>query len=177
LKLFDWENKLTTDTCAQQLRAKDNDSYLQYNLANFYDVDCESQTRTELLAKYPNLRYREGYGVARPCAIDSDSDVRLIAPTHGPERRQLFSRNFQAVPSFNRGCLNLTTVESTLINGESSALKDCDKYAEHDFQRFTPLTSCMQSWIQGRDFIPFGANTRELWRQTAACAKKNMSVE
>jgi len=174
MKLFDWENKLSMDTCAQKLKDTGNVAYMDYNLQNFYGPPCESKSgavRAELVSKYPNLRYREGYGVASGCAIDADSDVRLVAPTHGPERRQLFTRNFKAVPAFNRGCLDMTTVESVLKNGESEE-RQCGHLAESDFDRFTPLTPCMKDWVKGHGAaaIPVGANTREIWR----CQSKNI---
>lgn len=170
---MNWENKLSMDACALRQKTSDNEEILSYNTVNFYD-GCDSTKKTELISKYPNLRYREGFGVANACVIDSDSAVRMVQPTHGPERRQLFSRNFQAVPSFGKGCLDVTVTESLLKNGE--AVHKCGRFSERDFDRFVPLTPCMQTWVkaQGENHIPIGANTREIWR---CAAKNNVQVE
>lgn len=171
-KLFDWENRLSSDTCAQNLRANENSSVFDYNTYNTFKSPCDTKCdKSELLGKYPNLRYKNGYGVTSSCSIDEDSSMRFISPTHGPEKKQLLVRNFQAVPNTGSGCLNILGTESFLKNGEDSTLMHCDYLVEKNFDRFIPLQPCMNKYIKGASDnvskIPYGINTREMWRCVA----------
>lgn len=172
-KLFDWENRLSADTCAQSLRANENSSIYDYNTySSFGSCDSECDKKKELLGKYPNLRYKNGYGVSSSCSIDDDSGMRFISPTHGPEKKQLFVRNFQAVPNTGSGCLNILGTDSYLKNGQDSTLIPCANLEEKSFDRFIPLQPCMNQYIMGAGKnvgdIPYGANTREMWRCIAS---------
>jgi hypothetical protein len=139
---FNWENKLSMDDCALCIKQNENESINSYNLWNFYtdayayadaDADCAQTSRklADFASQYPNLRYREGYGVANSCTIDADSAAKYSGLTHGPEKRQFFIRNFQAVPDLSRGCSS-TDVESALLIGQDTKHIPCDIIPENN---------------------------------------------
>lgn len=159
------ENKLSTDFCSRQQKEFINDSISSYNTFNTFSNSCDVTDRSSI------SRYRDGYGT-NSCVIDFDSKSRQSEMTHGPEKKQLFTRSFKAVPDFGRGCLNVTTVESMLKNGESSSSSCKDNLAEYNFDRFVPLTNCMKEHISGygqANYFQAGMDTRELWR----CASRS----
>lgn len=153
------ENKLSTDYCSKAQKQFINDGITNYNTFNFYDSSFDRSSMS---------RYRDGYGV-NGAIVDADSQTRNSEITHGPEKRQLSTRNFKAVPDFGRGCLNVTVTESILKNGLDTSF--CrTRLAENNFDRFVPLTKCMQSYIAGfGQPQQIGLDTRELWR----CASRS----
>jgi hypothetical protein len=171
--LFDWESKLSQDECAKLARSRANESVSDYVLFNFFnDGDCEGKAKEldEIAWEHPNLRFRNGYGVASECVIDNDSKARYSSDiTHGPEKRQLYVRNFHAVPDFARGAFAPNT-ESMLINGiDTSSDKQCNRLSEKDFDRFTPFTRCVESFIEQAqraipETLPIGVNSIDLVR-------------
>lgn len=173
MKFFDWENKISMDPCALLTKERENESIHDYRTYNFYqDGDCEESARRvqEFAMEYPNLRFRNGYGVASSCTIDDDSKLRYSSEvTHGPERRQYQTRSFQAVPAFNRGSCAPNT-ESFLINGlDTTPLRQCDRLAERNFDRFIPLLSCVEKHIEASALaLPkthtIGENSRDMVR-------------
>jgi hypothetical protein len=176
---FNWENRLTQDKCAQEAREKENREFLEYNQWNFYG-DCKEtgEKLNEFAAKYPNLRFRKGYGNADACTIDNDTKIKMVPPSHGPEKRTFDMRVFHAVPDLSRGCVAPYT-ESRLIHGEDTTrLYDtkCHITSEMNFDRFTPLTSCMNDYIKGfadyKEDVRIGINTRESLRKNMKKCKK-----
>lgn len=166
MKLFDWENRMSTDTCAINEKNKDNESIISYNVLNSKQYINE-KNKESLLSQYPNLRYKNGYGNTTGCTVDQDSKVRLVSPTHGPERRQLFSRNFVSVPDFSRGSLNAIGTESLLKNGPEDTQQCKIDLREVSVDRYVPFTDSMKQFLFGCRQItamPFGMDTREQYR-------------
>jgi hypothetical protein len=168
--LFDWESKLSQDECAKLARSRANECISDYMLFNYFNNgDCNKTKELNKLAlEHPNLRFRIGYGVA--CVIDDDSKARYSSDiTHGPEKRQLYVRNFHAIPDFARGAFAPNT-ESMLINGvDTSSDKQCNRLSELDYDRFTPYTRCFGMFIKKAqraipDALPIGLNSVDLVR-------------
>jgi len=160
------ENKLSTDFCSKKQKEQLNESMTNYTIFSQGHLPCAGADRSAM------SRYRDGYGISS-CTIDDDSKARQSAMTHGPEKRQLFPRNFQAVPDFARGCLNVTSMESVLKNGEDASLCK-DHLAEVNYDRFVPLTSCMKEHISGfsqANYFQAGMDTREQWRCSSRANK------
>lgn len=151
------ENKLSTDYCSKAQKQIINDEISNYNTFNFYDGSFD---RSEM------SRYRDGYGVNGATV----SQTRQSELTHGPEKQQLSTRSFKAVPDFGRGCLNMTVTESILKNGLDTSALCKENLAENNFDRFIPLTKCMQNYIAGfGQPQQIGLDTREMWR----CASRS----
>lgn len=176
---FNWENRLNQDKCAQEARERENNEFLKYNQWNFYG-DCKETNAklNEFASKYPNLRFKKGYGNSDACTIDENSKMKMVPPSHGPERRTFDMRVFHAVPNLSRGCVAPFT-ESRLIHGEDTTrLYDvnCPVASEINFNRFTPLTSCMSDYIKGYseydEDLRIGINTRESLRKNMKKCKK-----
>lgn len=177
--IFNWENKLSQDACAQLSRQRENEGINDYVMFNFYKEDCKKTA--EKLEKFaydnPNLRFRYGYGVADACVIDNDSVSRYSTElTHGPEKQQLQMRNFHAVPDFSRGTLAPNT-ESLLINGlDTSGERECDRLTEKDFNRFVPYVDCFDKFIENAaialpEMNSIGANSRDIVRQAMSASR------
>jgi len=174
---FNWENKLSQDSCALLAKSRENESVVDYLTYNYYtngDFDARMQELNKVAWNNPNLRFRDGYGVASGQRIDEDSMTRYDSEiTHGPEKRQFYVRNFQAVPDFARGSCAPNT-ESLLKNGiDTSPEKECNKLVEKDFDRFVPYNECMDKFIeQGARSLPemltIGVNSRDIVRQSLA---------
>ena len=155
------ENKLTTDKCARIQKDNDNKAFSDYTTFNFYNADpCNRQD---------NERSR-----VVPVTYCEDSSKLQSSITHGPERKQLSSRNFKAVPDFSKGCLNFVASESLLINGRDTR-SSCRNYGEYDFDRFVPLTDCMKNHIAGygqSNYFQAGMDTREACRCSSRSKNK-----
>ena len=149
MSLFDWENKISMDKCALLAKERENMSMLEYHTFNYFGNCTERLNKiNEFSTKYPNLRFKDGYGVAN-CLIDNDTQMRFdnTRLTHGPEKRQYHVRNFQAVPYFGRGSCAPNT-ESLLKNGEdTSKLKHCNILTETDFNRYVPFIDCIKNYV------------------------------
>jgi hypothetical protein len=161
-KLFDWENRLTADTCAQNVRNEENKDILSYNTYNFYG-DCDR--KIALANECPNLHFRNGYGFTSACTVDTDSAVRFSQQTHGPEKRQVNIRPFTAVPDMSRGSCSIDT-ESYLLNAQDTTIiRECNRVDPGD--RFTPLLDCVQDYVRGYGYLDrnIGADSREISRQ------------
>ena len=165
-KIFDWENKLTMDACALSAKQRENKSIQQYSLYNFYG-DCHYNTVQEMAVCHPNLHFRNGYGFTSACTVDTDSAYRFPKTTHGPEKKILCTRTFTAVPDLKSGCL-APDIESYLKNGLDTNMFYCGRNAERDFDRFTPLLDCVQSYVNGyskNNYFPTGIDSREETRK------------
>lgn len=151
---FDNGNKLRQDACALDARDRENQSQIDYNTFNFFHAGgtcTEVEQKVKSLAnEYPNMRFRVGYGVASSCTIEEDNKMRYGADvTHGPERRNLNSRNFVAGPNFSRGQL-IPNLESVLITGvDTINERDCYKLAESQYGVFPPMSSCVETFVKG----------------------------
>jgi hypothetical protein len=175
MRYFDFGNRLSQDSCALKASDNENQSVLDYNIYNTYNIDaCEKKNEelTRFIAQNPNLRYREGYGFANPCLIDVDSQLRnQRVSTNGREKQQLGVRFFHAVPDVSRGAFAPNT-ESMLKSGrvDTTDERQCDRVSEKDFDRFVPLNSCMSSFIHQQAHVTpdwttqFGVPSRETVR-------------
>jgi hypothetical protein len=176
MRYFDTGNRVTQDDCAQEAKLNENTSIMNYRLYNPYGVEaCEKKIEklNALVADNPNLRFRDGYGVAQPCLIDQDSRLRNeTVSTNVREKQQLSVRFFHAVPDVSHGAF-IPNTESLLKIGavDSTHERQCDRLAEKDFDRFTPFVPCMTQLVRGEaEATPgwteqFGASSRETVRQ------------
>jgi hypothetical protein len=170
---FNWQNRLTSDSCARKATEQANKEFEEYNLFNFYNGGRCSDKLRDFACEYPNLWFRDGFGVADACVIDESTKTQHGKLTHGREKRQANIRTFHAVPDLSHGCL-LPITESRLVQGTCSShhIKKCDILSERDFNRFVPFVDCVKSHLD--DFIPanvhaIGVNTRELTRKKMSC--------
>lgn len=149
---FDQGNRLTQDNCAILSRDLENQSISEYMIFNPFNVECTSKDPSQVknfAFQYPNLRFRDGYGVAS-CAVDNDSKLRYETDIRSSERQQLNTRVFQAVPNFARGVCAPNT-ESFLVSGNDTKLnKPCNPLSERNFDRFMPFIGCMQDYVDQR---------------------------
>lgn len=174
MKSYHWENKLSMDECALLAKARENESIVDYITYNFYtngDYEERMQELNQVAWDNPNLRFRDGYGVASEQLINKDSETRYnVALTHGPEKRQLVVRSFTAVPDISRGSYAPNT-ESYLLNGlDTSGIRQCIRTTEMDFNRFVPFTDCINRHIQEGALaipneLPIGMNSRDIVRK------------
>lgn len=154
MKVFNHENRLTVDTCAQLQREMQNGSVTDYELYNYYYTnDCRCPVLDEF-AFENNMVVKDGYGFLNQCTVDNDSELRLNSKiTHDRDRIQLCTRWHQGVPNLNRGGL-IPNIDSRLKNSDdTSDIRDCDRLAERDFDRFTPLVGCLAPTIQNPKHI------------------------
>lgn len=160
------ESKIGTDTCAIGVREETNKYINDYNTFNYFG-GCGKDVVSHSLENR-NLTFRNGYGTASACTIDKDSEMRFACIGHGPERQQLSSRQFIAVPNMGRG-IAIPDVESALLLAEDTGLGNtCGKYNEKSYDRFVPLTDCMKNYIDGyamRNYFPVGVDSREETRK------------
>lgn len=172
MRLFDEENRLTTDKCAVLTKELQNRSVNDYYLYNMYPTStCEdTSSMDDFVANNPNLRYKEGYGFLNSCTVDEDTKLRNNAQmTNFRGKEQLCTRWEQAAPDLGRGGL-IPNVESRLkMSEDTSDIKICDILQEKDFNRFIPMVGCLQQSIQNPQHIimPFdrgGAFTRDYVR-------------
>lgn len=152
--IFDGFGRLSQDSCAILARDIENQSiidYVMFPTRNQETCDGSSSQKPDQLAwMCPNLRFKNGYGVS-PCAIDKDSYVKYsMGPIRTPEKKQLFTRVFQAVPSLNRGACAPNT-ETFLQSGSEDTGRGrvCGKLAEEDLSRFIPFSQCVQGYVDG----------------------------
>ena len=169
-KTFLAENSLYNDECFQLTQDIINKSIDEYNLQSFYP-DCNkcNLNQNDLLLNNVNLHARDGFGNVNSCDVDLDTELRLGNIVHPKGKEQLCSRLFSGVPNLNRGGL-IPNLESRLKSPEdTSAIRDCCRTTEIDYDRWIPLPSCMSTQIQNPDHIvmPKGityTNTRDYMR-------------
>lgn len=177
---YNWENKISMDKCALMTKEIENESIFDYNTFNYFNFNNYGDTRKkldEVAWENPNLRFRDGYGIANNEVVDFDSKLRYDAIlTHGPERRQYYVRNFTAVPDLSKGsCVPVT--EAILKNGiDTSQIRQCNRLTETDFDRFVPFTPCLSQYIlNGARLLPdhhfIGDNSRDIVRQQLSMNK------
>jgi hypothetical protein len=170
---FNWENRLTSDECALKAKQQSNKEFEDYNLFNFYNGGRCSEKLRDFACEYPNLWYREGFGIADSCVIDESTKSQRSTLTHGREKRQANIRTFHAVPDLSHGCL-LPITESRLVQGTCSThnIQKCDILSERDFNRFVPFSDCVKSYLDDfkpSDTLSIGVNTREMIRKKMSC--------
>jgi len=147
MRVFELENRLTTDECAINTTDFQNRSIEEYQMFNMYPTaacDANVDKLSQFMVDNPNLRYRDGYGYASTCTVDNDSKIRVDpnSMTHFREKTQLCTRWHQAVPDFGHAGL-VPNVESALKLGEDTTyIRDCDRVVEKQFDVFIPFNTC-----------------------------------
>ena len=147
MRVFELQNRLSTDDCALETKDLQNKSIADYIMFNMYPTaDC-GDTRTKLeefMVENPNLVYRDGFGNVNSCTVDDDSGIRNDPTkiTHFKEKHQLCTRWHQAVPDYGKSGL-VPNVESSLKMGaDTSYLRSCDRITEKTFDVFVPFNTC-----------------------------------
>lgn len=152
MRNFDMMARVSDDSCALVTRELQNRSMGDYQLYNSYvTAECkrDKQEFDTFVSQNPNLRYKDGFGFLNGCVVDTDSEMRNGAKfTNEKEKSQLCTRWHQAVPSYNKGGLIVNVDTRMKFAEDTSAIRDCMKVSEKDFDRFTPLTPCLASSVQ-----------------------------
>jgi hypothetical protein len=154
MRVYNHENRLSIDNCAQLTKELQNKSVNDRQMFNFYYThDCKCDVLDEFLFDN-NMVVKDGYGVTTGCTVDTDSELRLNSMwTNEREKSQLCTRWHQGVPNLNKGGL-VPNVETKIKNGDdTSDIRNCDKITERDFNRFTPLVGCLASTIQNPEHV------------------------
>lgn len=109
-----------TDTCTSR-KADMDQELVSYSLFNPFDLISHSIQSTQQMSG------------------------ELTRPNS--QKHELITREFQAAPDYAKGVF-IPEAESYLLNnGNSRFNKVCDKYAERDFDRYTPFNACMEMYI------------------------------
>ena len=149
--------RLDNDECALVTREHQNRSMGDYVLYNSYVTAQCKKDKSELdnfVSENPNLRYKDGFGFLNGCVVDVDSELRNGAKfTNEREKSQLCTRWNQAVPSYNKGGLIVNVDTRMKFAEDTSAIRDCDRLTEKDFNRFVPLTPCLAGSVQNAEHI------------------------
>ena len=172
MRVYNHQNRLSIDDCAQMTRELQNRSVNDRVLENFYYTkDCECEALDEFSLEN-NMVIKDGYGNFSGCVIDKDSELRLRGVwTNEREKLQLCARWNQGVPNLNKGGL-LPNVESLMKNGDdTSDIRNCDRITERNFNRFVPLVGCLASTVQNPNnivepWVRGGSHTRNEVRKS-----------
>lgn len=145
MKSFNNSTNILLDECA-----KFDKNIFDYQTFNFMKLgkDCGviEDEIIKLQSENPNLFFRIGYGHPDSCYIEESNKLSIGELTHGAEKTQLFTRNFQANPNLATGIL-IPGLESQLQQGNTSTFtKNCSKHAETDYDRYIPFGRCMQDF-------------------------------
>lgn len=141
MPLFDADNRLRSDVCAQLKRDSQNLSIEEYILRDIRichgcPAELSSQDCAELNSR---IQSNDGFGVTA-CHIDSDSDLRFPVYTHDRSRQSLASRVFMAAPDMGRGGLDASVESKLLLSGDSGTSRVCaHRFAELSYNRFDPV--------------------------------------
>ncbi len=157
MRNFDNFARLVDDECALVTREYQNRSIGDYMLYNSYlTSQCkkDKQEFDNFVSQNPNLRFKDGFGFLNGCVVDTDSELRNGAKfTNEKTKSQLCTRWNQAVPSYNKGGLIVNVDSRMKLAEDTSALRDCDRLTEKDFNRFIPLTPCLAKSVQNVEHI------------------------
>lgn len=167
-------SRLSQDACALKAREFQNQAIIDYNTFNFYPAVTNNSELETAALNNRNLRYRIGVGIADSYLIDKDSELRFQKDVRPPERNQLCTRVFHAIPNLSRG-IPMTNLESMLVQGIStSKMDDCHKLAEIGYE-FMPMTDCMLNYVNNAaNVLPnqylYGQSSKEEYlQQRKAC--------
>lgn len=157
MRNFDQFARLVDDECALVTREYQNQSIGDYMLYNSYVTSQCKKDKKEFdnfVSQNPNIRFKDGFGFLNGCVVDTDSELRNGAKfTNEKTKSQLCTRWNQAVPSYNKGGLIVNVDSRMKLAEDTSALRDCDRLTEKDFNRFIPLTPCLAQSIQNPENI------------------------
>jgi hypothetical protein len=179
MRNFDQFARLVDDKCALVTREYQNRSIGDYMLYNSYVTSQCKKDKKEFdsfVSQNPNLRFKDGFGFLNSCVVDTDSELRNGAKfTNEKEKSQLCTRWDQAVPSYNKGGLIVNVDSRMKFAEDTSAIRDCDRLTEKDYNRFIPLTPCLAQSIQNPEhIIPKWVNGGE---STRAYVQENQYLE
>jgi hypothetical protein len=162
--LFYSENRLHDDGCFIQDRERQSAGIGNYLTASLIPQSNCGEAVSKVASSHPNLRFKNGFGMASSCAIDADSSARMGAQQTNPRhRQQLTSRVYHGHPHFERGILE-PTLESELIHTEGTRTsRACGVLSGMGIDRFDPLLPCIDAVMQNPDTVindRSGSNTR-----------------
>jgi hypothetical protein len=162
--LFYSENRLHDDGCFIQDRERQSVGVGAYLTASLIPQSSCGAAVSKMASCHPNLRFKNGFGNASPCAIDADSAARMGAKYTNPRhRQQLASRVYHGHPHYERGILE-PTIESELIHTEGTRTsRACGVLSGTNIDRFEPLIPCINAVMQNPDTVineRSGSNTR-----------------
>lgn len=149
MRYFELDNAVSQDECNLKLKCLGNTNIFDYNVNNF--LNNTNICKDELFVKNPNLRCKNGYGNASRETIDCDSRLRYDDPSQirGPDRQQLFTRTFKAVPDLSSGTF-ISDIESRLIHGHDTYNdRDCTSLTELYYDRNQIFTPCVEDYVHG----------------------------
>ena len=155
---FDNLTRLGDDTCYLSERNKQNISYANYNLTNYFNQNCGLQKPLDFSTRQPNIFIKDGFGPGGPggCNIDRDSDLRIGTIQTNPKCRiSLQTRPFVTVPYLGRGPAR-PIEESRLQQGEQVRnKKSCSTVSElsHMDYRHYPLVPSLRATVQNPNNI------------------------
>jgi hypothetical protein len=154
MRFTNFENKTSSDDCAQMTREHQNKSMNHFFLDNVRGCECTEALGNSPLYLENNMIIKDGYGYTGVCGVDNDSDLRLKSMNTNPRSRtNSCIRWDQGLPNLNKGGL-IPNIDTNMKNGrDTSYIRSCDRLAEKDFERFVPLTGCLASTIQNPDYI------------------------
>jgi hypothetical protein len=169
MRVFEQENRMTSDECAFQSKESQNKFISEYVLFNVHNTSTDCQNKKEKLTEFminnPNLNMRDGFGNANSCTVDQDSSIRNDPTkiTNFKDRNQLCTRWHQGVPNYTHAGL-VPNVESSLKFGnDTSYIRNCDRVTEKGFDVFVPFNTCgllnpdvippFESGVSTRDFV------------------------
>lgn len=169
MRNFDQFARLVDDECALVTREYQNQSIGDYMLYNSYVTSQCKKDKKEFdnfVSQNPNIRFKDGFGFLNGCVVDTDSELRNGAKfTNEKTKSQLCTRWDQAVPSYNKGGLIVNVDSRMKLAEDTSALRDCDRLTEKDFNRFIPLTPCLAKSVQNpENIVPKWVNGGESTR-------------
>lgn len=125
----------------------------------------ENRSAKEIVKKNKNIHVQDGVNAKH---IDKDSKLKLNAiQTNNKMKTQYKIRDFHAAPDFSRG-LVYPSVELQLIAGEQTGNKCNAKYAEIDYDRFTPFVDRLSHLIEDesksiQDGQPIGQSSKDIF--------------
>lgn len=150
MRYFELDNAISQDECHDSLKNEGNSTMYEYN------VDTVKTTGDHCQSKFftdnPNLRCKDGFGYASQENIDCDSKLRYKDPheIRGPDKQQLYSRTFTAVPDLSTGTF-LSDVESNLIHSHDTYVdKGCESLTETYYDRNQLYNPCVNDhYVKG----------------------------
>ena len=150
---FDNLSRTGDDVCYLNERNKQNTSYGNYNLTNFFGENCDNGQPMKVATSQPNIFIRDGFGPAGPggCNIDKDSNLRLSATQTNPRSRiSLMTRPYVTVPYLGRGAVRPND-ESMLLHGELNMNRksvNTTSEVSHIEYKHYPLINSLRETIQ-----------------------------
>lgn len=175
MKYFELGNAISQDECHNSLKNEGNKTIYNYNVDKIKTNGDHCQS--SLFTDNTNLRCKDGEGYASQENIDCDTKLRYKNPheIRGPDKQQLHTRMFQAVPDLSTGTF-LSDVESHLIHSHDTYVdRGCQSLTEVYYDRNELFNPCITDYyVKGykksvEDDIRTGLPSRDMKQ----CPKKN----